>query len=73
VIGLFAGQRAWLSARISATISSGELRGRAGFDPSCLALPIVSALEGSLLLSRAGSRTEPTNMNAPLLTALLGS
>jgi hypothetical protein len=73
VIGLFAGQRAWLSARISATISSGEVRARAGFDPSDLALLIVSALDCSLLLSRSGSRTEPTNMIAPLLTALLGS
>ena len=56
VAGFFADQVAWLEAEIQAGVEAGSVR--ADVDPAQVARLIFASLEGSMLMTRAGSESD---------------
>ncbi len=65
----FATQVAWLTAVVQDGVDSGELA--RGVDSSLLGAGILAALEGTLLLNRAGTTVEPSVIVGGLMAALV--
>ncbi len=65
----FATQSAWLTAEVQAGLDAGELTGE--IDPALVGVGILSALEGAVLINRAGTSVEPSAIVKGLMAALV--